>query len=125
MSSGTQSNPLRTTIANSTPETNGERDTRTIAPRIDVLESDDAVIVHADMPGVNPADVDVRFENGELSVHGRRAADRGERVNFFRSFRLSEQIAADKIGAELKHGVLTLKLPKVEAAKPRRIAVNG
>jgi HSP20 family protein len=125
MSSGTQSNPLRTTTANSTPETNGERDTRTIAPRIDVLESDDAVIVHADMPGVNPADVDVRFENGELSVHGRRAADRGERVNFFRSFRLSEQIAADKIGAELKHGVLTLKLPKVEAAKPRRIAVNG
>lgn len=117
--------PARTTTSVPAAEAGDDRDTLTVTPRIDVLERDDSVIVHADMPGVNPADVDVRFENGELSVHGRRASDRGERVNFFRSFRLSEKIASDKIGAELKHGVLTLKLPKVETAKPRRIAVNG
>ena len=112
-------------VANTNPATAEEQDTLTVAPRIDVLERDDAVIVHADLPGVSPADVDVRFENGELSVHGRRTPTRGERVNFFRSFTLSEQIAADRIGAELKNGVLTLNLPKVEAAKPRRITVNG
>ena len=107
------------------PETSEEQDTLTVTPRIDVLERDDAVIVRADLPGVNPADVDIRFEKGELSVHGRRQPSHGERVNFFRSFTLSEQIAADQIGAELKNGVLTLNLPKVEAAKPRRITVNG
>ena len=125
MNNGIMCHPARTSAAIPATQATEESDTLTVAPRIDVLERDDAVIVHADMPGVNPGDVDVRFENGELSVHGRRAADRGERVNFFRSFRLSEQIASDKIGAELKNGVLTLKLPKVEAAKPRRIAVNG
>ena len=111
--------------ANTNPATDEEQDTVTVTPRIDVLERDDAVIVRADLPGVSPADVDVRFENGELSVHGRRQPGRGESVNFFRSFTLSEQIATDQIGAELKNGVLTLNLPKVEAAKPRRITVNG
>jgi HSP20 family protein len=125
MTCGTKCHPVHTSSSVPTTETTEERDTRTVAPRIDVLERDDAIIVHADMPSVNPADVDIRFDKGELSVHGRRAADRGERVNFFRTFRLSEQIASDKIGAELKNGVLTLNLPKVETAKPRRIAVNG
>lgn len=111
-------------------------DTRTVAltPRVDVLETDDEILVYADMPGVTPEDVDVRFENGELAVHGRRAASHPEKVRttrefevtgYFRSFRVTEQIAADKIAAELKNGVLTLHLPKVEAVKPRRIAVRG
>ena len=111
-------------------------DTRTVAltPRVDVLETDDEILVFADMPGVTAEDVDVRFENGELAVHGRRAASHPDKARaarefevtgFFRSFRVTEQIAADKIAAELKHGVLTLHLPKVEAVKPRRIAVKG
>ena len=111
-------------------------DGRTVAltPRVDVLETEDEILVFADMPGVTAEDVDVRFENGELAVHGRRAASHPDKpraarelevTGYFRSFRVTEQIAADRIAAELKHGVLTLHLPKVEAVKPRRIAVKG
>ncbi|MFO0937900.1 MAG: Hsp20/alpha crystallin family protein [Gemmataceae bacterium] len=119
----TKCHPCKT--AESKTASTQENDILTVTPRVDILERDDAVIVLADLPGVNPADVDIRFENGELTVHGRRLPGRGDKVNFFRSFKLSEQIAADKIGAELKNGVLTLNLPKVETAKPRRITVNG
>ena len=100
----------------------------TVTPRVDVLESDDDLLVLADMPGVAPGDVDVRFENGELTVHGRRAVSRvpGADVwNYYRAFRVNERIAVDQIEADLRNGVLTLKLPKVEAVKPRRIAVKG
>jgi len=100
----------------------------TVSPRIDILETDQDLTIHADMPGVKSGDVDIRFENGELSVHGRRNAraawDNGA-TNYFRNFRITERIAADKIEAQLTNGVLTLKLPKVEAVKPRRIAVKG
>jgi len=106
----------------------------TVTPAVDILEREEDLVLFADLPGVAPGDVDIRFENGELTVHGRRSPshagkDRpvgGEDVtNYFRSFRVSEQIAADKIEAGLKNGKLTLRLPKVEAAKPRRIAVKG
>jgi HSP20 family protein len=106
----------------------------TVAPPVDILERDGDLVLFADMPGVAPGDVDVRFENGELTVHGKRTfnhtgkvrQDDGDEVTgYFRSFRVSEQIAADRIEANLKNGRLSLRLPKVEAAKPRRIAVNG
>lgn len=111
-------------------------DTHTMAltPRVDVLETDDEILVYTDMPGVAAEDVDVRFENGELAVHGRRTASHPDKAResrevevtgYFRSFRVTEQIATDKIEAALKNGVLTLHLPKVEAVKPRRIAVKG
>ncbi|HKB02545.1 MAG TPA: Hsp20/alpha crystallin family protein [Gemmataceae bacterium] len=103
-------------------------------PRVDVLETEQEVFLLADLPGVRPADVDVRFENGELTIHGRRlpshvgkkrALWEYEPTHYHRAFRLSEDVAADKIEAELKNGVLTVRLPKAEAAKPRRIAVKG
>lgn len=106
----------------------------TVTPRVDLLEKDDELLILADMPGVTPDSVDIRFENGELSVHGRRTVSHPEKsrvrweyevTNYFRSFKLTEKIAADRISAELKDGVLTLHLPKVEAVKPRRIAVKG
>jgi HSP20 family protein len=106
----------------------------TVTPRADVLETDDDFLLLADMPGVTPENVDIRFENGELTVHGRRAPGHEEKsralweyevTNYFRTFRLTEHIAADRIEAGLKNGVLTLRLPKAEAVKPRRIAVKG
>jgi len=114
----------------------GEAETRsvTVSPRVDLLDRDDELLLLADMPGVLPDAVDIRFENGELSVHGRRIANHAgksrvrweyEVTNFFRTFKLTERIAADRISAELKNGVLTLHLPKVESIKPRRIAVKG
>ena len=103
-------------------------------PRVDILETEQEVLLLADLPGVRPNDVDVRFENGELTIHGRRQpSNPGKRrtlweyepAHYHRAFRLSEDVAADKIDAELKNGVLTVRLPKAEAAKPRRIAVKG
>lgn len=103
-------------------------------PRVDVFETEHDVLLVADMPGVKPANVDVRFENGELTIHGRRfPSHEGKRralwereiTHFHRTFRLSEDVAADKIEADLKNGVLTVKLPKTEAAKPRKITVRG
>ena len=106
----------------------------TVAPRVDVLETENEFLLLADMPGVRPNDVDVRFEQGELTVHGRRAASEGNRrpllgeptsAHFHRVFAVADTVAADRIEAELKNGVLTLRLPKVEAVKPRKIAVKG
>jgi HSP20 family protein len=106
----------------------------TVTPRVDILETENEVLVLADLPGVKPDEVDVRFEKGELTIHGRRACCHGGKeaplreygaANYFRAFELAETIAADRIEAELKNGVLTLHLPKVEAVKPRRIAVKG
>ena len=103
-------------------------------PRVDILETEQDLLIRADLPGVKPADVDVRFENGELTIHGRRTPTNADKrralweyepAHYHRAFRLSEDVAADKIEAELKNGVLTVRLPKAEAAKPRRITVKG
>lgn len=103
-------------------------------PRVDILETDHEVLLLADMPGVKPNEVDVRFENGELTIHGRRVPSNNgkkrvlweyEPAHYHRAFRLNEDVAADKIEAELKNGVLKVRLPKAEAAKPRRITVKG
>ena len=106
---------------------------QTLTPRVDILETDDELLLYVDMPGVKPDAVDIRFENGELVVHGRRAQRHTgkpwlweyETASFQRAFRVAENIAADKISAELKNGVLSVRLPKVEAVKPRRITVKG
>jgi len=103
-------------------------------PRVDILETDDALELFADMPGVKPQDTDVRFENGELTLHG-RCTPRHQGVNylygeygvgdFYRTFSISHDIDADKITAEIKCGVLKVTLPKSEAVKPKRITVKG
>ncbi len=106
----------------------------TLTPRVDILENENELLLIADMPGVKHADVDVRYENEELTLHGRRACtvpdsgfDRQEIQNgdYFRSFRISEKIDAEQIWADMKLGVLTLHLPKSEKAKPRKISVKA
>jgi HSP20 family protein len=92
---------------------------------VDVLETENEFLVLADMAGTKPEDVDVRFEQGELTVHGRRAARNNEFTTYHRIFSVADSVAADKISADLKAGVLTIRLPKVEAVKPKRIAVTG
>ena len=101
---------------------------------MDILETEDELLLFADLPGVKEDDVDIRFENGELTLHARRApANVGqgqwlwenETGDYFRAFRISEEVDSSKIWAELKNGVLTLHLPKVEAVKPRKITVRG
>ncbi len=120
------SNLVRENPATSVPENVAEERSVTVGPRVDVLETENEFLVLADMPGVKPADVDVRFEKGELVVHGRRsAAPEFAPTNYHRAFAVAESVAADSITAELKAGVLTIRLPKIEAVKPKRIAVTG
>jgi len=106
----------------------GETEDRavTVGPRVDVLETENGFVVMADMPGVKPDDLDIRFEKGELTVVGRRAGTQGAApTSYYRAFAVADTVSADKITAELKAGVLTIQLPKVEAVKPRRINVTG
>lgn len=103
-------------------------------PNVDIVETPDELIVFADVPGVAKDDVDIQFENGTLTLWGRVRPRQSEGTSFVlreygvgdfhRSFRVSEQIDAGRITAKLNGGVLTLHLPKAEAARPRKISVK-
>ena len=103
-------------------------------PRVDILETENELEVFADMPGCKPEDVDVRYENGQLEIHG-KCAPRQENVeyllqeygvgDYYRSFSVSEAIDPGQIMATYKQGVLAVHLPKSAAAKPRRITVTA
>jgi HSP20 family protein len=106
----------------------------TFTPRVDIYETEKELLLYAELPGVRPEDVDLHYEQGELTLHGkvRRQADRPEYLaqeyedgDFFRAFTIHESIDAGRISAECKNGVLTVHLPKVEAARPRQINVKG
>jgi HSP20 family protein len=103
-------------------------------PRVDIFETDKELTLYADVPGVRPDDVDLRYERGELILHGRvqpRHQARGYLLNeyevgdFYRAFTIHESIDAGKISAECKNGVLTVHLPKAEAVRPRQISVKA
>jgi HSP20 family protein len=106
----------------------------TYSPRVDIWETDDEVVLYADMPGVCSDELEIHFENRELRIHG-RVCPRHQQGNFlygeygigdfYRVFTIGESIDADSISAELKDGVLQLHLPKTEAVKPRRINVKS
>lgn len=114
----------------------GAAQTRTdssILPRVDIFETDQEILLAADLPGVAPAHVDLRYERGELTLHGARPSrprtggeflDERHEGDFHRVFQLHESIDAERIGADFKQGVLTIHLPKQEAVKPRRVAVK-
>ncbi len=104
-------------------------------PDVDIVEKGEELVILADMPGVKPNDIDVKFEDGTLTIYGRITDDRTRREQFllqefgvgdyYRTFRISEQIDASRIAAEMSGGVLTLHLPKAEQAKPRKIKVQS
>ncbi|GIX46998.1 MAG: heat-shock protein [Candidatus Tectimicrobiota bacterium] len=114
-----------------TAEGTRERE-RYVAPPVDIYETPEGLVVMADLPGVSKDDLEVRVDNHVLTIRGRaRPAVQAdpiyreyELVNFFRQFELTEKIDESRITAELKHGVLTLHLPKAEEAKPRKIEVK-
>jgi HSP20 family protein len=105
---------------------------RYITPPVDIYETADGLVVKADLPGVAREGLDVRVENSLLTIRGKAAhAAPGdpvyreyELVNFFRQFELNERVDQTQISAELKHGVLTLNLPKAQETKPRKIEVK-
>ncbi len=103
-------------------------------PRVDILETDTELIVYADVPGVRADDVELRYERGELTVHGKVAARERpgqpllaeyEEGDFFRTFTIHESVDSSKIEASCKNGVLVIHLLKVASAQPRQINVRG
>jgi len=110
------------------------RSVDTYAPAVDIFETKDQLTLLVDLPGVKGDDVQVHFEKGELSISARTAGRQPEGTrsllaeygtgDFFRSFRISEEIDSSRISAEYRDGILTLHLPKVEAVKPMKIAVK-
>jgi HSP20 family protein len=96
---------------------------RVISPPVDVFENADEVLVVADVPGVPSHAVDVRVENGVLTLEAKRPSE--PEMAFARSFRFPPGIDAANITAEAKNGTVLVRLPKVAAAKPRKIAVEG
>ncbi len=110
------------------------RDVPVFTPRFDIIESSSELTLFGDLPGVKVGEIDIRYENDQLVIHG-KVSDRNEGIaflrqeygvgDFHRSFTIGEAVDASKIVAETRNGVLTIHLPKTEAAKPRRIKVKS
>jgi HSP20 family protein len=115
-----------------TPKETTHSRERALTPPVDIYETQDGLVVLADLPGVSKEGLDVRVENDILTIRGMSSDGlpgepiyrEFELANYFRQFELSEKVDQTKITAELKHGVLTLKLPKAEEAKPKKIEVK-
>jgi len=105
------------------------------APAVDIFETEHELVVKADLPDINPKDLDIRVENNILSIRGERKFEskvsedkylRVERAygSFSRSFSLANTVNSEAINADYQDGVLTLTVPKREEAKPKQIKVN-
>jgi HSP20 family protein len=105
------------------------------APAVDIYETEHELVVKADLPEVDPKELDIRVENNLLTIRGERKFEkkvseenylRVERSfgTFARSFTLANTVNPDAIKAEYQNGVLTLTIPKREEAKPKQIKVN-
>jgi HSP20 family protein len=104
-------------------------------PPVDIREEEDRFVLHADIPGVKPEDIEVTMENGVLTISGSREETsrsesngyrRVERVSgrFFRRFTLPDTANAEEIRAKSHNGVLEVIIPKHARVMPRRISVN-
>lgn len=105
---------------------------RYLRPPVDIYEKEDKLVVICDMPGVSSDQVEVKIDDGILTIQGKTShKPKGEKIysefsllNFFRQFELPDLINQVKISADLKNGVLALTLPKQEKAKPKQISVK-
>ena len=109
--------------------------TRPWAPAVDILETENELVLKADVPGVELKDIDIQLENGTLTVKGERKFEKEEKNKgfhrmersygaFVRYFTVPETVDADHVKADYQAGVLTITLPKKEIAKPKAIKVQ-
>lgn len=104
-----------------------ENHARTFAPPVDVYEGRDETWLVADLPGVSKDALTIEIENGELRFRAkaRPFLENEEAFEWARAFRIPTGIDGDKVTADLREGVLVLKLPKPAELKPRKIEVRG
>jgi HSP20 family protein len=111
------------------------RANRPWSPAVDIFETENELVLRADLPDVKLENIDVRVENETLTIKGERRFEQKEDTkgfhriersygNFVRSFSVPATVETDKVGASYKDGVLTVTLPKKEAAKPRQVKVQ-
>ncbi|TLM76445.1 Hsp20/alpha crystallin family protein [Microbulbifer harenosus] len=116
-------------------EEEGEMSGHQWRPSVDVMEEDDHFLVKADIPGVDPKDIEVTLDNGCLVIRGERKWEKEEKKEgymrtecshgtFYRRFNLPETADPDNISAKGKDGVLTLTIGKREVSKPKRINIQ-
>ena len=105
------------------------------APVVDIEEDAEAITLHAELPGINKEDINVKVEDRVLTISGERKFEHEEKRDhyqrieraygkFSRSFSLNKLVDTNKILATYKDGVLTIRLPKAEEVKPKQISVN-
>jgi Molecular chaperone (small heat shock protein) len=116
------------------PAAEQKRVEQIVRPEVDIFEDDSGITVHADMPGVSKERLTVKVEGDTLSIDGVAEIPMPERMeplyaevratHYQRSFTLSPEMDVDKVEASLKNGVLTLRIPKREEHKPKKIEVK-
>ncbi len=111
------------------------RSQRPWTPAVDILETENELVIKADLPEVDMKDISVEIENGTLTLKGERKFEKDDKAqgyhriersygSFARYFSLPDTVEADKVKADYKNGALTVTLPKKELAKPRSIKVQ-
>jgi HSP20 family protein len=120
---------------NFTRDRSGHADLATWAPPVDIYETENELVLKADLPGLQDKDIDVRVENNMLTIRGERKFDkdvnednylRVERAYgpFTRSFSLPNTVSSESVRAEYRNGVLTLHMAKLEESKPKQIKIS-
>ena len=105
-------------------------------PPVDVLETEDGLLVRAEVPGIKPEEIEVRVENGTLVLSGERKQDprftdktshriEGRYGKFTRTFTLPTEVDASKVQATCRDGILEIQLPRAEESKPRRVTIQA
>ena len=139
MSNDKELAPTRSSEATATAEAKSPAssapDSRFIVPRVDVIEDENGITLLADLPGVPRDRLELKVDGDTLQVEGTVATPMPQQLQsvyaevrvprYRRTFTLSRELDASRIDANLKDGVLTLRIPKQESAKPRRIEVRA
>jgi len=121
------------TATQSGQQTEETRQLHVLAPAVDILENENEIVVYADLPGVRREELNVHIDDGTLTLSGIRQPARpgaaqweefGD-VEYRRRFAVPQAIDIQEVKAELRDGVLCLRLPKSAAAKPRSIEIQG